>query len=87
MNEYLTFRKMITPIFIQVIFWLGVLGCVITGLGTMSQSALMGLATLILGPLVVRIYCELIIVVFKMNEALQRMAPADTADTQTSPTM
>jgi len=78
---------MITPIFIQIIFWLGVLGCVIAGLGTMGQSVLQGLATLILGPLVVRIYCELIIVVFKMNEALQRMAPAKTPDTQAPPMM
>ena len=32
MNEYLSFRKMITPLIIQILFWVGVAASVITGL-------------------------------------------------------
>jgi len=38
MNEYLTFRKMITPVVIQVVFWLGALAFVIGGIGTMFAA-------------------------------------------------
>jgi hypothetical protein len=73
-GEFLTFRKMIAPIFIQVIFWILVVVCVISamvsfGIGT-AGSVLSGILTLILGPLVVRIYCELIIILFRMRDLL-----------------
>lgn len=35
---------------------------------------LAGLLTVILGPVIVRIYAELIIVMFKMNDGIQRIA-------------
>ena len=80
MNEFLSFRKMITPLLIQVIFWIGVGLCVIAGLIGIVRGAgadfgggtlvLEGLLTLILGPLFVRIYCELLIVIFRIHEDL-----------------
>jgi hypothetical protein len=80
MNDFLSFRKMITPIVIQVVFWIGVVLCVIGGLvgiiaGAVShdgggQQVLAGLITLLLGPLFVRIYCEVLMVFFKMNDSL-----------------
>jgi len=80
MDDFLKFRKMITPVIIQVLFWVGVAVSVIGGLITMGSSFgsygggvgtfLMGLLTLILGPVVVRIYCELLILFFRMNESL-----------------
>jgi len=80
MNDFLTFRKMITPIIIQVIFWIGVVLCVLGGLGAMIAGAaaeyggggqvLGGLFLLVLGPLCVRIYCELLILLFRMNDTL-----------------
>jgi len=88
MRDFLTFRRMITPIVIQIVFWLGVIGCVIAGIGMMlsasATSSLMpqmpapaqglqiiaGLAVIIFGPLACRIYCELLILLFRMNESL-----------------
>ena len=78
-SDFLSFRKMITPIIIQIIFWIGVAVSVITGLGTIiagigdyggGLAVLGGLATIIFGPIVVRIYCELLILFFRMNETL-----------------
>ncbi|SRR5258708_37967331 len=71
MNEFLSFRKMITPLIIQVIFWFMVLGAVVSSLMAMfSYSFWLGLLWLILGPLFARIYCELLILFFRMYEEL-----------------
>lgn len=70
LNDYLTFRKMITTAFIQLFFWLGVAAVVIMALVTMADSFFGGLIILIFGPLVVRIYAELLIVIFRINETL-----------------
>jgi hypothetical protein len=78
MKDFLAFRTMLTPLIIQAIFWFGTVICVLAGLlfimtgfgryGT--PEVLQGFALLILGPLVVRIYCELLIIFFRINETL-----------------
>ena len=79
-EDFLTFRKMITPSIIHIIFWIGVALCVIGGIISIIGGAatrygggttvLHGILLLFLGPLGVRIYCELIIVVFRINDTL-----------------
>jgi len=69
MNDYLAFRKMITPVFIQVIFWVLVAIIVIGAIALLANgSALEGILTLILGPLVVRIYAEIFLVIFRIHD-------------------
>ena len=79
MEDFLKFRKMITPVIIQVLFWVGVAIAVIGALGMMVVGVtsngqgimvLVGLVMLVIGPVVVRIYCELLILFFRMNETL-----------------
>lgn len=70
MQDYLTFRKMITSTLIQIIFWLAAAGMVVLGLITMGDSFFLGLATIFFGVLTVRIYCELLIVIFRVNDTL-----------------
>jgi hypothetical protein len=80
MEDFFKFRKMITPAIIQVLFWVGAVGSIIAGLIIMGISFdshyggggvfLTGLLIMLLGPIVVRIYCELLIVFFRMNETL-----------------
>jgi uncharacterized membrane protein len=80
MDDFLKFRKMVTPAIIQVLFWIGVAVTVIASLVTMGSSFgtygggvgtfVGGLLMLVLGPVVVRIYCELLILFFRMNETL-----------------
>ncbi len=88
-GDFLTFRRMITPYLIQVLFWVGVAlsvlaGCAvlfsgITGAGIAGRrdgvGAIIGAICLsplvvILGILASRIYAELLIVVFRINETL-----------------
>lgn len=70
---------MLTPTIIQIVFWIGVgfsvltgLMSIITGLSRFGSGfqVLFGLIFIIIGPLIVRIYCELLIVIFKMHESL-----------------
>jgi len=80
MEDFLNFRKMITPTIIKVLFWIGVAACVIGALVMMVGSFgrygggagqfLGGLLFLVLGPIGVRIYCELLILLFRMNDTL-----------------
>jgi hypothetical protein len=76
--DYLLFRSMIVPIIIQVVFWLGVVICVFAGLAAIVGgiadnkfiAVLAGFFVLVGGPLLARIYCEIIIVFFRINETL-----------------
>jgi hypothetical protein len=79
-EDFLKFRRMITPVIIQVLFWVGAAVSVVAGLVIMASSFgryggggatfIGGLLTLVLGPVAVRIYCELLILLFRMNETL-----------------
>ncbi|HEY2908899.1 MAG TPA: DUF4282 domain-containing protein [Gemmataceae bacterium] len=82
MKDYLAFRKMIVPLIIQVIFWfftavilIGAVGYLIMSLASgVTAAILTGLAVLIVGAplyiLLIRIYCEVLIVIFRMNDTL-----------------
>lgn len=80
MEDFLKFRKMITPVIIQILFWIGVAGSVLGGLiviatsfgryGSGAAGFLGGLLMLVLGPVFVRVYCEILILLFKINESL-----------------
>lgn len=70
LRDYLTFRRMITPVFIQVIFWLALVGIVIAALAQIGDRPGTAILLLILGPLAVRIYAEILIVIFRMNDSL-----------------
>lgn len=72
-NSFINFDKMLTPLIIKIVFWIGAGISVIMGLLMFIDggiSVLMGLITIVVGPLVVRIYCELLIIMFKMHETL-----------------
>jgi hypothetical protein len=84
MNDYLSFRRMITPIIIQVIFWIGVALTILAALAVLVRGftglhvtfatifgGLIGAAvTLVVGIIAVRVWCEILIVFFRINETL-----------------
>jgi len=71
-RDVLFFDKMLTPQLITLIYWILLVGSVLGGLVAMfTQSFLGGLLTIVFGALFSRIWCELLIVLFKMNDALQ----------------
>jgi|GEM_PF-969581 len=70
LNDFVSFRLMITPVLIKIIFWFGVAGFIIAGLLSLRRSFWTGLVFIILSPLVWRILCEQIILFFRINETL-----------------
>jgi len=89
--EFLTFRRMIAPVVLQVIFWLGVVGIIVMGLITVfgglmlmgekySGAMMGGLATIVvgllytlLGPFVLRLYFELLMMIFRIYDVLREI--------------
>jgi len=79
MNEYLTFQKMIAPIILKGIFWLATVAVVVYGLTTIfGDSFFTGLLIIVLGPLVIRIYVEILIVIFQINNTLTELKDLKT---------
>jgi hypothetical protein len=80
-GEYVTFRRMITPRIIQVLFVLLSCTAVVAGAlyvmdGFLSEANLFiwtGLALFFLGPLAIRICTELLILLFRINETLSEI--------------
>ena len=81
MKDVLFFDKMLTPNIITFVYWLLLLAAVVGGLGSMFGGyegftlggLFMGVLYAVGGAIGARIWCELLIVLFKMNEALQEM--------------
>ena len=68
------FDAMLTPKIITAVYWLLLGLVVISGVGTMFvQSFIMGLLIIVFGAIGVRIWCELLIVLFKINDNLKKM--------------
>jgi hypothetical protein len=77
MREVLFFESMLTPKIITVVYWLMLLGVLVSGLGAMFTDYggfWQGLGILIFGSIGVRIWCELLIVLFKIHENLKTLA-------------
>lgn len=80
MKIFLDFEKMITPTVIKVIYFLGIAGVLIGGAFNLVSSLvkgniggiIMGLLMMILGPIMVRVYAEFLVLGFKILEALKK---------------
>jgi len=90
MKRFFSFERMITPVIIKILFWIGLIGSFVGGVvvfitaltsaisdgrfPTVILALLVGLLGGILafavGALITRIYCELMILAFRINETL-----------------
>jgi len=89
MKDFLNFDNMLTPKLIVILYYLGLIGLAIAavfyvlGGGVLAVYTgnflhgvgviLAGAVAIVVGALWLRVVCELMIVLFKMNEALQEM--------------
>jgi len=75
-RDFLFFDILHTQKIITLVYWLLILGSLFRGLSALfSGDPLRGVGIIIFGIVLSRIGCELIIVLFKMNDALQDMRP------------
>jgi len=90
LKSFISFERMITPIIIKILFWIGLVGSVIGGivafivllgagisdggfgaiLGGFLLGVVAGLFVIVIGALMTRIYTELLILAFRINETL-----------------
>jgi hypothetical protein len=77
MSAFLSFDRLITPSVIKVIYWIGIvvilIGGVVGAIAGLQESALAPLGAIIgviVGLFVLRVYCELIMLWFKIHEEL-----------------
>lgn len=88
MEDFLSFRRMITPVFIQGIFWIAVAVIVIAGIVQIANDAVVeGLLTIVIGPLLARIYAEILIVIFRINDNLADLRNAKLSQRVEEPPM
>lgn len=78
MRDLFFFDSMLTPKIITFVYWIMLLGTLVSGLTTMfteyGGGVLMGLLIIVGGAVTTRIWCELLIVLFKIHENLQKIA-------------
>jgi hypothetical protein len=85
MGDFLKFKKLITPTIIQIVFWVLVVSCVFGGVLQIlrgienftargdSSFLITGFAVILGGPLAARVYCEILIVAFSINDTLMEI--------------
>ncbi|HML11591.1 MAG TPA: DUF4282 domain-containing protein [Stellaceae bacterium] len=73
MGDFLRFQTMITPIVVQILFWIAVAGCVIGGIVAIAGGEVKGILVIILGPIAARIYAEILILFFRINDHLRQI--------------
>lgn len=78
MKNLFFFDSMLTPKIITFVYWLMLIGSVFSGLASMftqyGGGFIAGLFIIIFGVIGSRIWCELLIVLFKIHENLQKIS-------------
>lgn len=75
LQDVFFFKSMLTPKVITVVYWLSLAGITLAGIAAMvAGSFLGGIGMIVAGAIGVRLWCELILVLFKINENVQRIA-------------
>ena len=82
-SNFLSFDKMITPTLITVLFYIFLgasaltgISLIITGFSSSFGGGFMvfyGFMVLLIGPIFARVYCELLIVLFKIHSRLRNI--------------
>jgi len=82
MRDIFFFESMLTPKIITVIYWLMLLAAIFGGFGSMFTgygglsftSFITGIFVIVGGSIGARVWCELLIVLFKINENIKSIA-------------
>ncbi|MCX8518763.1 MAG: DUF4282 domain-containing protein [Methylophilaceae bacterium] len=85
MQDIFYLETMLTPKVITFVYWLLLFFVLLAGLGTIFRGAdfisfLTGLLIIVGGGVGARLWCELLIVLFKIHENIKKLAEADTGN-------
>ena len=70
MKQFINYETMITPGIVKVLSWIGMVVALIVGLLGITVDPLTGSGTAILGPVAVRIYAEILLIIFEIHKTL-----------------
>lgn len=71
MKDFLCFRTMVTPVIVQLLFWLAVVASLAMGIYNVVQGKYgYAIEIIILGPLVARVVAESLLVIFGIHGSL-----------------
>jgi len=73
MKEFLNYKYMITPGILKLLSYIAMVGCVIAGIFTLFVEPVSGIGMIVLGPIVARIYTELMLVIFEIHSELKSL--------------
>jgi|TARA_R110000824_G_scaffold1270_1_gene6636 uncharacterized Tic20 family protein len=73
MKEFLNYQYMITPGILKILSYVGMVVAVVVGLFTLTQDVVAGISLTVLGPIAVRLYTELMLVIFEIHKELKEM--------------
>ena len=86
MADFLAFRSFIAPMVIQVAFWISVFLCLMSGIyimaadfvgrgdgGSAAWQIIAGLIMIVLGPIMARVCCELLLLAFRIHDELKQV--------------
>jgi uncharacterized protein (DUF58 family) len=73
MKEFLNYEYMITPGILKILSYIAMIGFVIAGIFMLGVDLISGIGTIVLGPVVVRIYAELMLVIFECHNELKKL--------------
>lgn len=71
MKDFLMFRRMLSPIIIMALSWLGALGAIAAGIYDLFHGIIApGVVMIIIGPIIIRLAAEFLMLFFRINETL-----------------
>jgi hypothetical protein len=73
MKDFLNYKYMITPGILKLLSYIAMVGCVIAGIFTAFVEPVSGIGMIVLGPILARIYTELMLVMFEIHNELKSL--------------
>ena len=74
MKEFINYEYMITPGVVKILSYIGMVVALVVGLLGIVVDPVTGISTAVLGPIVVRIYAEILLVIFEISKNTKKIA-------------
>ena len=72
MKAFLNYEYMITPGVVKILSYIAMVVVVIMGIFALGADIVTAISMIVLGPIVVRIYSELLLVIFEIHKELKK---------------
>ena len=74
MKAFFNYEYMITPGILKILSYVAAVVVFIMGIFALGADAITGISMIVLGPIVVRIYAELMLIVFEVHKELKKIS-------------